>query len=128
MAMYKKKTRRKVVKGKKMKRSMATRRKHKKSKGRRTRRGGVKGPRPGPIKLPTAVDRARNAMAAPSTAVALDRRGQDVFLDGPLPSPSADDRRQRVQNVAARVEEGFGQAAAAAAARAQERNQLPPSP
>ena len=122
MAMYRRKTRRKVGKSKKMKRSMGTRRKYKK--GRRTRRGGVKGPRPGPIKQPTAVDRARNAMAAPSTAVALDRRGQDVFLDGPLPSPSADDRRQRVQNVAARVEEGFGQAAA----RAEERNQLPPSP
>ena len=62
MAMYKRKTRRKVGKGKKMKRSMGTRRKHKKSKGRRTRRGGIKNaPRPNPILQPTAAQRAHVA-------------------------------------------------------------------
>ena len=134
MVIYKKRTTRKVVKGKRMKRSMGTRRKNnkKKSKGRRTRRGGgLKGPRPAPILQPTAADRARNAMAAPSTAVALDRRGQDGLpqgqdglLQGQLPSPSADDRRERIQSVVARVEAGLQQANA----RREEQAQMPPSP
>ncbi len=84
----------------------------------------MKGPRPAPILQPTAADRARNAMAAPSTAVALDRRGQDVLLQGQLPSPSADDRRERIQSVVARVEAGLQQANA----RREEQAQMPPSP
>ena len=63
MAIYRRKTRRKVAKGKKMKRSMGTRRKHKK--GRRTRRGGLKNaPKPSPILQPTAAQRAAHSHGA----------------------------------------------------------------
>ena len=66
MAIYKKRPTRKVVKGKKMKRSMGTRRKHKKTKGRRTRRGGglKNAPKPSPILQPTAAQRAAHSHGA----------------------------------------------------------------
>ncbi|MGI9554424.1 MAG: hypothetical protein ACR2M6_00505 [Vampirovibrionia bacterium] len=127
MAMYKKNTRRKVVKGKKMKRSIATRRKHKKSNGRRTRRGGGfkdNKPKPHPIQLPKPADMARRE-ATPSTAVVLDRRGQDVLLQqGRLPTPMPGTKAARNEKVSGRIEKGFGDAFAAAEARKAEQAQL----
>ena len=121
MAIYKKNTRRKVVKGKKMKRSVATRRNHKKSKGRRSRRrGGIKGPRPAPILQPSAA----YTTTAPSTAVALDRRGQDVLLHGSLLSPIPETAAARNEKVSGRIAKGFGDAFAAAEARKAEQAQL----
>ena len=125
MAIYKKNTRRKVVKGKKMKRSVATRRNHKKSKGRRSRRrGGIKGPRPAPILQPSAAYMARNTTTAPSTAVALDRRGQDVLLHGSLLSPMPETAAARNEKVSGRITKGFDDAFAAAEARKAEQAQL----
>ena len=123
--MYKKNTRRKVLKGKKMKRSMGTRRKHKKkSKGRRTRRGGVKGPKPSQIRtVPTdAEKRAIAAALAPGRK--LDRRGQDVLLQGSLLSPMPETAAARNEKVSGRIEKGFGDAFAAAEARKAEQAQL----
>ena len=101
---------------------MGTRRKHKK--GRRTRRGGVKGPKPSQIRtVPTdAEKRAMAAALAPGRK--LDRRGQDVLLHGSLLSPKPEQAEGRAEKVSGRIDKGFGDAFAAAAARKAEQAQL----
>lgn len=131
MAIYKKNTRRKVVKGKKMKRSMGTRRKHKKSKGRRTRRtrrgggGGHWDKKPSPIRMPTNAERKAFAATADGKWKGeLDRRGQDVLLQGSLLTPMPETAAARNEKVSGRIEKGFGDAFAAAEARKAEQAQL----
>ena len=129
MAMYRRKSMRKVGKSKKMKRSMGTRRKHKKGRTTRrtrtTRRGGVKAKNPSPIRMPTnAEKRAFAATADGKWRGELDRRGQDVLLHGSLLSPMPETAAARNEKIQAHLSKGFGDAVAAAAARKAEEAQL----
>ena len=91
------------------------------------RRGGIKGKKPTPIKLPTSEQMAHRA-AHPTTAMREDRNLPGYWLreavPGQLPSPGADNRAQQRRKDYERINQGLDTAIAAA----QERNQLPPSP